>query len=70
MQECDRLSACPFFSDRLANMPGTSELIKREYCRGIFRLCARRIMLIAKGAEAVPADLFPDQRDRVANLIQ
>jgi|GEM_PF-2932753 len=57
MEQCDRLSSCLFFANRLANMPGTSELIKRKYCRGTYWTCARRIVVLAKGADKVPADL-------------
>jgi len=70
MHDCDRLSDCPFFSDRLANMPGTSEVIKRKYCRGAYETCARRMVARSGGMQAVPADLFPDQRDQLAALVR
>ena len=70
MQDCDRLSDCPFFSDRLADMPGTSVEFKRKYCRGAYETCARRMVAQAQGMQTVPADLFAGQRDKLAALVR
>jgi hypothetical protein len=70
MQECDLLAHCLFFAGRLANMPGTSEVIRRQYCTGAYTACARRMVRQARGAAGVPDDLFPDQRDKVVTLLR
>ena len=34
MSECESLGTCPFFNDRMANMPAMKDLYKDRYCRG------------------------------------
>ena len=41
MTECDRLSTCIFFNDRMENMPTVAALLKMQYCQGDFQACAR-----------------------------
>jgi hypothetical protein len=67
MADCEKLNACPFFSDQLAKMPGTASLMKQTYCRGDSARCAR-YMVATKGLP-VPPDLFPNQRDRALRII-
>ncbi len=69
MAECQVLSACPFFNDTMANMPGTAAAFKRKYCQGDNSTCARYMVLKALGKPKVPADLFPNQEDRARKII-
>jgi len=69
MAECEVLSACPFFNDTMANMPGTAAAFKRKYCQGDNATCARYMVLKAIGKPKVPADLFPNQEDRARKII-
>ncbi len=34
MADCEKINDCRFFSDKMANMPSNSALMKEEYCRG------------------------------------
>lgn len=61
MALCECLSNCPFFQDRMSNMPSMSNLLKKKFCEGDNTFCARYIVFKAKGNEAVPDDLFPTQ---------
>lgn len=69
MAECEFLSGCPFFNNRMRRMPSTAELIKSRYCRGNFETCARYRVRQAIGPEAVTDDLFPDNWDMATELI-
>lgn len=69
MAECKVLSTCPFFNDKMANMPGTAAVFKRKDCQGDKSQCARYIILEALGKPKVPADLFPNQEDRARKII-
>ena len=40
MADCERLMTCPFFSDRMENMPKVAELIKQTFCHGDKTQCA------------------------------
>nr|WP_320133856.1 hypothetical protein [uncultured Holophaga sp.] len=69
MSECECLPRCPFFNDRMASMPAMAHLMKKNYCQGDFLTCARHQVLLAKGSEAVPPDLFPNMSERAHKII-
>jgi len=69
MAECQNLAGCPFFNDRMANMPFTAEMIKRKLCKGDNTGCARYMVSKAVGKEHVPANLIPNQVDRAEEII-
>jgi hypothetical protein len=69
MADCECLKGCPFFNDKMASRPATSEMYKNAYCRGSNVQCARYIVFSALGREAVPVDLFPNQVDRAYDVI-
>jgi hypothetical protein len=67
MADCPKLSACPFFGDRMAGMPAIANMLKQGFCRADFAKCAR--YQVATAGVPVPADLFPNQVERVAKLV-
>ena len=67
MDECEKLKKCPFFNDRMANMPATATLFKQRYCQGDNTDCAR-YMLVQAG-QPMPADLFPNMVERAQEII-
>ena len=69
MVKCKNLKDCPFFNDKMANMPGTSKLYKLRYCNSEYTKCARYIMADIVGGNEVPIDLFPNQHERVNKLL-
>jgi hypothetical protein len=69
MAECKSLSTCPFFNDKMADMPSVAIVLKKRYCLGNNALCARFMVSSAIGKEKVPLDLFPEEVDRAEELI-
>lgn len=69
MPDCELLSNCIFFNDRMAEMPSTSNIIKFMYCNDNFTGCARYIVRKSAGSAAVPQDLFPNQNDRAKEIL-
>jgi hypothetical protein len=69
MAECEVLSSCVFFNDKMEKMPATAEGFKRQYCRGDNSKCARYMVLKALGRPKVPIDLFPNQEDRAREIM-
>lgn len=67
--ECECLPGCPFFHDRMKNMPTASELLRQRFCKGDWASCARWMVFQSLGREAVPVDLFPDQADRARAIL-
>ena len=61
MADCECLSKCPFFNDKMANMPSMADMMKNRYCHDDFEACARYRVFRAHGREAVPPNLFPNQ---------
>lgn len=45
MADCERISNCDFFNDRLKQMPATANMFKRQYCYGNQDNCARNRVL-------------------------
>jgi len=45
-------------------MPVLSGLYKEHYCKGHNIDCARHLVLVRCGREAVPKDLYPHQKER------
>jgi hypothetical protein len=70
MSQCELLETCIFFNNHMANMPSTSDVYKKMYCRNDFEKCARHMIVQALGRGTVPSDLFPNQADRANSIIQ
>ena len=69
MALCECLSACPFFHDKMDNMPSMANLLKKKFCKGDNTRCARYLIFKTLGKEKVPSDLFPTQIERANDLL-
>jgi hypothetical protein len=69
MGECVCVPTCPFFNDKMVNMPAVAGMMKRRYCMDDFSHCARFMVREKLGKENVPADLFPSQTEKAMQLI-
>lgn len=69
MPDCELIGKCIFFNDKMANKPGTANLMKQNYCKGSFKDCARYLVCKALGRDKVPADLYPSQMERARELL-
>lgn len=69
MADCELAGTCIFFNDKMANMPAMSGMFKDRYCRGDWAACARYRVFEKLGRPAVPADLYPNERDRADALL-
>jgi len=69
MPDCEMISKCLFFNDKMANMPATASMMKKKYCQGDFAKCARYMVCKTLGREKVPADLTPSQMDKARLLL-
>ena len=70
MAECEKISGCLFFNDKLTNMPALAGMLKERYCKGEYKNCARYIVCNELGKENVPADLFPSMGERAKAILQ
>jgi hypothetical protein len=70
MVDCVCLQKCPFFNDRMANIPEKAEQMKEKYCRQGGEKCARHMVFSNLGREAVPKDLYPIQVSRAKEIIE
>jgi hypothetical protein len=66
---CPALAACPFFADRIQNMPSTAQLLKQRYCIEDYERCARWMVREKLGKQAVPLDLFPHDTARAREIL-
>jgi hypothetical protein len=64
---CPKLAGCPFFNDRMKGMDGMTNLYKKRFCTSEYETCAR--WKVAVSGVPVPADLYPNQIERVEDVI-
>jgi len=69
MAECEWLTKCIFFNDKMASLPATAELMKSNYCKNNHTSCARYVVAKELGKEAVPIDLFPSETMKAKILL-
>jgi hypothetical protein len=66
---CPHQPVCRFFIEETEGLPRASFHYTQRYCWQDSRGCARFRVAARLGPTAVPDDLLPHQRDRVADLI-
>jgi len=69
MSDCEVLSSCPFFNEKMDDMPEHAELFKTLYCRKNNRICARYIVSSELGPDQVPSDLFPNHVEKANKIL-
>jgi len=69
MSDCECLEKCPFFNDKMEKMPSLAHLLKRQYCQGDNSSCARYMVFKAKGRDAVPSTLYPNDKKQAEKLL-
>ena len=69
MAECELLSGCLFFNDKMATLEATAGLMKTLYCRGTNESCARFMVYQKFGRAEVPPDLYPNQVDEAKKIL-
>lgn len=69
MGECEFIAQCPFFKGELVKKEVEIERMKEEYCRTNCLHCARYMVAITLGKDAMPANLYPHEKDVAYGLI-
>ncbi len=69
MADCECLPGCPFFNDKMGDMPSTANLMKKTYCQGNWSTCARHIVFEKLGRDAVPNTLYPNMKDKAMEIL-
>jgi hypothetical protein len=70
MITCELQEECQFFQNKIPVMPSTSRVLKTKYCKeGACSACAIYIVFKKLGKEKVPGNLFPNQLDKVREIL-
>ena len=69
MADCECLEKCPFFNDKMQNMPAVAEMYKESYCKKDNSSCARYMVFKTLGRDRVPADLYPNNVDLAREIL-
>lgn len=69
MYTCPVLEHCPFFKDKLTNMPPNTEFYKINYCINDSSKCARLLTARILGVNSVPSNLLPSEMSKAEGLI-
>ncbi|MBF0121522.1 MAG: hypothetical protein HQK79_22050 [Desulfobacterales bacterium] len=64
MSECEQLSVCPFFNDKMKDTELLGSIYKKKFCLSDNSTCARHMVLEKLGKSNVPEDLYPNMYDR------
>ncbi len=70
MDDCEFISRCCFFNDKMASNPQGVGMIKARYCHNSFVECARYRVMKGVGADKVPPDLYPYDEARASEILQ
>ncbi|MEL4105238.1 hypothetical protein AAFA46_00135 [Oscillospiraceae bacterium WX1] len=68
--ECVRLSACPFYNDKLPINSGLGAIFKKKYCMDRSNACARFVVSQQLGPAAVPDTLYPGMLDVAYQILR
>jgi hypothetical protein len=66
---CEFLDNCPFFNDRMDNMPAATVVFKKIYCQGNNNNCARYMIAKRLGVDNIPSDVYPNNRKAAVKII-
>lgn len=67
MARCEKTEKCPFFNDRMENMPSTATAMKESFCMADKEGCARYV--VSTAGHSVPPDLFPHMAERARSIL-
>lgn len=67
---CEKLTACPFYNDKMPMDGGIGKIYKTRYCEGDNSKCARYRVSTEIGKEFVPANLYPNMFERAEKIIE
>ncbi|MBF0378265.1 MAG: hypothetical protein HQK72_12395 [Desulfamplus sp.] len=67
MPDCEKLSKCLFFNDKMASKPASAEIFKKKFCKGDKKQCAR--YRVSSAGINVPVDLYPNQADKADTIM-
>lgn len=70
MADCEKINACPFFTDKMPDDSGLGAMYKKKYCQGSNKECARYMALQALGPGNVPLSLYPNMVEEARKLIK
>ena len=69
MADCECLEGCPFFNDKMSAKPSMANILKKKYCKGEYRACARYMVFSKLGKPAVPPDLYPNEKEKAEAIL-
>ncbi|QGU94880.1 hypothetical protein GOM49_06990 [Clostridium bovifaecis] len=69
MPECPILKTCPFFNDKLLNVPICLDVYKKSCCLDENLRCARFVVARFLGISSVPYELLPNEMDKAEEII-
>ena len=69
MSSCELMDSCPFYNDKMDHAADISADLKEKYCRGNNLNCSIYMVTNSLGAECIPSDLLPSEKERVYILL-
>jgi len=69
MADCEHLTNCAFFGDKMPDTSGLGAMYKKKYCQGDNLSCARYIAAKELGGDNIPRTLYPNNIEDAKKLI-
>ncbi|MCK8817676.1 hypothetical protein MWH28_09925 [Natroniella sulfidigena] len=70
MADCEHITNCAFFNDKMDEKAGLASLYKKRYCQGDNSNCARYLVSKTVGSQCLPSGLFPNQHQKAEKIIK
>jgi hypothetical protein len=67
--QCEKLPTCPFYNEKMPIDKGLGAVYRQKYCVSDNSKCARYMVVVAAGPQAVPLDLYPNMTSRAEQII-
>ena len=67
--ECEFLSKCPFYNDKMDIESSIGKMYKKRYCLGDKTTCARYILTTNLGKQIAPANLYPNMHSKAEKIL-
>ena len=70
MADCELITICIFFNDKMGSHPVATARLKKQYCQGDNSGCARYMVYRVLGIKGVPSTLYPGEKARARRILE
>ncbi|MDA3811075.1 MAG: hypothetical protein PF518_12200 [Spirochaetaceae bacterium] len=69
MNTCELMNSCPFYNEKMDHSSEITAELKEKYCNSNNLNCSIYMVINSLGADKIPSDLLPSEKERVYILL-